>query len=238
MSEHLVRVEALRAHQRARGWTDADLARALGRSQQQIRTWFLPVEQRDARRIGERLARDIEEKLGLPRYALDMRPAEHAQLVMEESPLWGKAAERVPTTSEPWVTNATPRLIPVVEWGDFLVTGHTAPARQPSSRALETFAAATEGARFLEVQDDSMAPTFNRGDHVLIDPGATPAAGDEVLVRTSSGELHLRTFRPRTAAAFDAVALNQHYLPLNSTTDGLTIVGVCIEHRRYRRASN
>ena len=85
MSEHLVRVEALRAHQRARDWSDADLARALGRSQQQVRTWFLPTSTKEARRIGERLARDIEEKLGLPRYALDMRPNEHAQL-FDESP--------------------------------------------------------------------------------------------------------------------------------------------------------
>ena len=62
-----------------------------------------------------------------------------------------------------------------------------------------------------------------------------PKAGEVVLVRLPNGEHFVRQFRPRTAFVFEAVALNPHYLPINSVDDQAVVVAVMVEHRSYRR---
>lgn len=101
---------------------------------------------------------------------------------------------------------------------------------------LETYAAGSAKCKFLQMPDDSMAPTFAAGDHVLLDPTEAPRAGDVVLVRLPGDEYFIRVFRPRTAHTFEAVSLNANYQPLTSTDDGAEVVAVMVEHRSYRRA--
>lgn len=68
MSEDaLIRLENLLAYARRKGWRDKQLAEAIGRKPQQL------SDMRHGRRgFGEDLARDIEERLKLPRYWLDV----------------------------------------------------------------------------------------------------------------------------------------------------------------------
>lgn len=240
MSEHLVRVENLRALQRARGWNDSDLARHCRRTPQQIRSWFVDEDRKDRRQIGEKLARSIEEQLGLAPFALDARPdTPHGST--------GNPAIRAGTIPAPLIhvdeasaswpaATRTAREKPVVVWAQLaaMLEKENAALRARAPH-LETFATSSDKAKFAEVLDDSMSPMIDRGDHVLLDPVEVPRAGDVVLVRIANGEVLLREFRPRTAHSFEAVPTNPAYLSVSSTVDAATVVAVMVEHRRYRR---
>jgi SOS-response transcriptional repressor LexA len=223
MSDHLVRVEHLKALQRANSWDDSELARQCGRKPQQVYAWFS-----NSRQIGEKLARALEAKLGLTRYALDDRGG--IPKVSDKTPAY--LAGTRPSES---VTKRS-RELPIVRWAELktMLTVENADLRKTSPH-LESYAVCSQQAKFVEMPDDSMAPDFARGDHVLLDPTEAPRAGDVVLVNTPEGELFVRMFRPRTALSFEAVPLNAAYQPLTSTADGIEVVAVMVEHRRYRR---
>ena len=227
MSDHLVRVEKLRAFQKAMEWNDAELARQCGRSQQQVHSWFT-----NSRMIGERLARALEDKLGLSRYALDERPGTSVALqVSEATPHEGGSK----TVAEQVTKRA--RDVPIINWAELAAMLDEENAVIRGNRpSLETYAAASNKAKFLAMPDDSMSPDVQQGDHLLFDPTEAPRAGDVVLVRCGA-EYFVRSFRPRTAYVFEALAQNQNYQPLNSKDDGLAVVGVMVEHRKYRRPS-
>ena len=106
------------------------------------------------------------------------------------------------------------------------------PAETPR---LETYAPCSVRAKFLQMPDDSMTPHITQGDHLLLDPTEAPRAGDVVLVAVPSGEHFIRTFQPKTAYVFEAVAASGQHMPLSSSGDGAHVVAVLVEHRRYRR---
>lgn len=223
MSDHLVRVGNLKAIQKDRGWIDSELARQCGRAPQQVMAWY-----RGTRKIGERLARSLEERLELARYALDDRGGFNA--ASAQPPGFGGAAG-----SRHTVTRRL-REVPVIRWAEIstMLEVDNASLKQKAPH-LDTFAPTTPHSKFVEMPDDSMAPEFQPGDHALFNPGEAPRAGDVVLVKLASDEYFVRTFRPRTAYIFDAVALNPNYQPLSSAEDGAIVVAVMVEHRRYRR---
>lgn len=222
MSDHLVRVGHLKNLQRAHGWDDSELARRCGRKPQQVWAWF-----NNTRHIGERLARSIEEKLELRRYALDDRPAILA--TGEAPPDWG--------TSKATGSAVTRKVreVPIIRWAEIkqMLDVENASLKTKALH-LESYAPGSSRVKFIEMPDDSMAPDFAPGDHVLLDPVEAPRAGDVVLVSLPSGEHFIRFFRPRTAYVFDAVPMNRNYLPLSSTDDGAVVSAVMVEHRRYR----
>lgn len=222
MSDHLVRVGHLKAIQKVNEWTDAELARQCGKSQQQVRSWFT-----GSRNIGERLARELEERLGLVRYALDDR---YGKSSIKEPSNRGVASD-----SGLGVTKRV-REMPVIPWAQLatMLALDNASLKQKAPH-LDTFAVASGHAKFLQMNDDSMAEEFQPGDHVLFDPTESPRAGDVVLVRLPSNEHFIRIFRPRTAYVFEALPLNSHYQALSSKDDGALVVAVMVEHRRYRR---
>lgn len=223
MSEHLIRVDNLKALQALHGWNDSELGRQCGRTPQQVHAWF-----KGKRQISEKLARSLEDKLALSRYALDERST--TLKAREQPPAWGSVR-----AGDSSVKNM-PRELPVYKWAD---AGHMFDAESPAGlplRTLATLAPTSTRARFVEMPDESMAPVFSTGDHVLFDPSTAPSAGDVVLVKSAGGELFVRVYRPRTARQFDAVTLNENYQALSSSADGLSVVAVMIEHRRYRRA--
>lgn len=225
MSEHLVRLENLKALMRANQWNQSELARHVAKLPSQVSSWFQAGP--NGRKIGEAIARELEQRLGLDRYALDSRPN---VLNLEEPTPQLRGVSAVSRT-------LTTRLdeFPVLRWVDVPTMMKTLNATlRKKAPHLESFALTSDRAKFVEMPDDSMAPVFAAGDHVLLDPAETPRAGDIVLVRIASGELFVRTFRPRTSASFDAVALNPNYQTLSSVADGADAVAVMVEHRRYR----
>lgn len=225
MSEHLVRVERLKQLQRERCWTDAELARQVSRKPQQLNSWWT-----NERLIGERLARSLEESLKLPRYWLDDRPEAVPQSETREgAKSYGVAATAVD------ISRAESEAFPILKW-DQLPTMLSLPnASLPTSLALlDTYVQASRAAKFVAMPDDSMLPAIQPGDHLLFDPVEAPRAGDVVLVEIPSGELFVRSFRPKTAHAWEATPMNSAYDPLRSTEDGAKVAAVMVEHRRYR----
>ena len=102
---------------------------------------------------------------------------------------------------------------------------------------LESFAPCSTRAKFVEMPDASMEPDIFQGDHLLFDPTEVPTAGDVVLVRSGAGEHFVRQFRIRSASTFEASSPSPHFAALSSDADALEVVGVMVEHRRYRRPS-
>jgi SOS-response transcriptional repressor LexA len=214
MSDHLVRLHNLSTLMRANDWGPSELARQVGRSPQQVRSWFS-----GERQIGERLARSLEDKLELGRYALDDRAGLHQ--VGEPTPKWA--------VSSPLPSQVTKRQQerPVVRWTEIaaLLDVDNVSLKQKAPH-LGTHASTSTKAKFIEMPDDSMAPEFLAGDHVLFDPVEAPRAGDVVLVRVDSHEHFVRVFKPKTAHAFEASAINSNYQALSSDNDNLTVVSV------------
>lgn len=225
MSEHLVRVGRLKQLQRERNWSDAELARQVGRKPQQLNSWWS-----NDRLIGERLARSLEETLKLPRYWLDDRPEPVPQFTLKEG---GKSYSVVATTVEE--VQAGSEALPIVKW-DQLPTMLSLPNASFPANAplLDTFVQASRAAKFVEMPDDSMTPVIQPGDHLLFDPVEAPRAGDTVLVSIPSGEHFVRVFRPKSAHSWEASPANSAYEPLTSSSDEAKVVAVMVEHRRYR----
>jgi transcriptional regulator with XRE-family HTH domain len=91
----------------------------------------------------------------------------------------------------------------------------------------------------VKLEDESMEPTFYRGDIVVLDPAVTTQDTDCVLVRLRDSPKHVfRHYVPRRGGAFDLVAENPEFptVTSNSSTQ-VEVLGVMVEHRRKRRIS-
>lgn len=94
----------------------------------------------------------------------------------------------------------------------------------------------------LRLRGNSMEPGFAEGDMVIIDPGLSPLPGDFVVAKNGSDEATFKKYRPRGRDSsgrevFELVPLNPDYATLRSDQEPITIVGVMVEHRRYRKRS-
>lgn len=91
----------------------------------------------------------------------------------------------------------------------------------------------------LRIQGDSMEPEYKAGDIVVINPNIEPVPGDFVIA-TETGETMFRQYRAAGrneagADVFELTPLNPLYAPMRSDRVELAIVGVMVEHRRFRR---
>lgn len=127
------------------------------------------------------------------------------------------------------------RVVPQIQWEE--IAKHGLERASPSGRVRTTFPC---GPRSFQVMIEDRAnevPTsdsLNQGDAAVVDPDATPAPGDMVLVRVNGG-LHLRQAH---FGSHDVVLV-----PLNSQWPTYTVpslssdvlIGVVIETTRPRR---
>lgn len=92
----------------------------------------------------------------------------------------------------------------------------------------------------LVIKGESMLPEFQPGDKVVIDPGVAPQPGDYVAAKNSNEEATFKKYRPRGTndrgdVVFELVPLNEDFPTLHSERDHLRVIGVMVEHRKYRR---
>lgn len=89
----------------------------------------------------------------------------------------------------------------------------------------------------LVIEGDSMEPEFREGDLIIVDPDITPLPGDFVVARNAGREATFKKYRPRggSTGIFELAPLNDDYPTLRSDQDGLTVLGVMVEHRKRRR---
>ena len=90
----------------------------------------------------------------------------------------------------------------------------------------------------LRIKGDSMEPEFHEGDIIIIDPSVEPRPGDYVVAkRDKDNEATFKKYRRPAEDVIELVPLNPDHPPLkiDANTPG-KIIGVMVEHRRYRKA--
>lgn len=89
----------------------------------------------------------------------------------------------------------------------------------------------------LRIEGDSMTPEFKEGDIVVIDPELEPYPGEFVFAKNGGHEGTFKKYRPLGIGTgdFELVPLNPDYPVLKSSDHHISIIGVMIEHRIYRR---
>jgi SOS-response transcriptional repressor LexA len=98
----------------------------------------------------------------------------------------------------------------------------------------------SEGTFGLRIKGLSMLDEFKENDVVIIDPAVQPLPGDFVVAKNSEEEATFKKYRPRGSnergdMIFELVPLNDDYPTLQSERDHLRVIGVMVEHRKYRR---
>lgn len=105
----------------------------------------------------------------------------------------------------------------------------------------------SEQAFALEIKGDSMvAPpgsgeeSFHEGDRIIVDCAVTPMPGDFVVAKNGEHEATFKKYRPRgvdeqAREVFELVPLNPDYPTMRSDRQHVQIIGVMVEHRRYRK---
>lgn len=86
----------------------------------------------------------------------------------------------------------------------------------------------------LDVEGYSMAPRFNPGDRLFVDPERSPSPGNFVVARNGSNQATFKKYRPRGIDAngneiFELVPLNDDFPTLRSDQEKLTVLGVVTE---------
>jgi SOS-response transcriptional repressor LexA len=92
------------------------------------------------------------------------------------------------------------------------------------------------------IQGRSMEPEFKEGDVVIIDPNLALHPGDYVIAQNHSprGEgATFKKYRPKGLMGgveiFELIPLNPDFETLRSDEYQIEIIGVMVEHRRFRR---
>lgn len=98
----------------------------------------------------------------------------------------------------------------------------------------------SDGAFALEIDGHSMEPEFREGDRIIVDPILSPIPGDYVVATNVRNEATFKKYRPRGLGPegmemFDLVPLNPDFPTIHSEQEQARVVGVMIEHRRYRQ---
>lgn len=98
----------------------------------------------------------------------------------------------------------------------------------------------SNGTFALRIKGESMRDEFKEGDVVIIDPAIEPLPGDFVVAKNTKEEATFKKYRPRGTdqrgeMIFELVPLNDDYPTLQSERDHLRVIGVMVEHRKYRK---
>ena len=203
-----VRNQKLKEWADKHGYGPTDLAAKLGRSPS---FWS---DRLGKRAIGEKLAREIEDKIGKVRYWLDQEDWERAGNTAPGPAVRGKVP-LISSVTAGEMTDATDLHAPGVEedWIDTTVPIHR-----------HTYA--------LRVSGDSMEPDFPEGCCIIVEPELDPHPGDFVIAKNGADSVNFKQLI-RDGSDWYLKPLNPRY-PLRPL-EGSHIIGVVRELvRRFR----
>lgn len=201
------------------------------------------------RRLGPKVARKIEKALGLPHGWMDVTHPEllydpHPDQVQPNHDVWqqGQAAKvrelgmgrlrarhtqdvkkidreiQIPfLDSRASMGNGTPLT-------DYVNVVEMVTANLPELRTRVSFSA-PHNLRLLTGYGDSMSPTFNDGDVLLIDMGVTDLTLDAVYVMERHDQLYVKRIQRRTTGALRMISDNPVYPPedIDPNRDGFDV---------------
>lgn len=244
------------------GGNVAAFARAHNQDPARLRQ-ILNENYRGGRSFGEGVARRLEADLGLPALYFDLGMEKHvaAEHTSATAELTNKTSNPGVISDSPaesigkigkndvrgFDKNVAPgdvgrRLVPVISYVQAgLMTEVVDPFALGGSFELIATDLDLSGRAFaLIIKGPSMEPEFREGDKVIIDPVVCPQPGDFVVAKNSVEEATFKKYRPRGTDGrgnmiFELVPLNDDFPTLNSERDHLTVIGVMMEHRKYRR---
>lgn len=250
MSEDaLIRLQNLRSYCAARKWGPADLASNTGRSKSQCSDML-----RGQKSFGEKIARDFEQRLGLPRNWFDQphdgpeiealelhveeaqrtyisQPGDHKDgtIPHDQGNMHAHISKVVPLSAIYGVS------APVVEWaalGEVLVKPNADIVAQ-EWRPHVPVRPVSHSVKFVRVPDARLEPALQQGDLVLIDPlDKNPARDQVTLFQASDGEYMLMRYRPLPDGDFEAY--DAKGIVLQGARHGLVVAGVLIAMQRDR----
>lgn len=103
---------------------------------------------------------------------------------------------------------------------------------------LQTNLSLSSSSFAMRVPDRSMKPEFNEGDMLIFDPAPNLSPGDYVVATVQGGGTIFRKYRARGpidgTEAYELFPLNEDYPTYRSDTSKIRLIGVLMEHRRYR----
>lgn len=105
---------------------------------------------------------------------------------------------------------------------------------------LQTNQSLSGSAFAFTINDDSMHPEFHEGDVVICDPKVVRVPGDFVMARVGDAEEAIfRRYRLISAATdnevFELFPLNNVHAAHRSDVEKIRVIGVMVEHRKYRQ---
>lgn len=261
MSEDaLIRRTNLRNLCRHRDWGPKELADRVDRKPNYISDLLAGEDSNGKKKsFGEKIARHIESKLGLPRGWLDVPhyPDEriplgenplHLTQVAEPNALYLSRSDDGTTFTYPLeqggidpnptgarqptdVTNDV--RAPVIEWArlGLDLTKSNTELTTEERRPLVAQGAASNKVKCIRVHDDSLYPDLRPGDMVFLDPENTRPGRDRIaLFVMPDGEYILRRFRPLVGDDFEAYdAANR---VMTASRHGLVVVATLVTMQR------
>lgn len=216
------------------GISQSDLARKIGVTPQSVQ--YLSTPENNAR--GSKHTNAIARATGVSAQWLEMG---YGPAVIDE-----KKKEEAPSLkAAPQDTRRIP-VLNYVQAGEMTESGPV-DLSQAYDDYITTDLELSDQSFALEIKGDSMvAPpgsgegSFHEGDRIIVDCSLTPLPGDFVVAKNGEHEATFKKYRPRGAdergrEVFELVPLNPDYPTMRSDRQDIRIVGVMVEHRRYRK---
>ena len=210
---HDLRRENLKKLIEALGFRNKEFADKVGKTPQQVSQILS-----GARNMGEKIAREIENRLNLENGYLDIDSNVGVPSNIK--------TKRIPVLS--WVQAGNPHETGDIDYSEYIIVDDYVP----------------DGCFGLTVRGDSMIPEFNEGDVVVVNPSINAKPGDFVIARVCSMAGNCETTLKRYALVgmddlgreiFELRPLNGLYAPIRSDQLQIEVTGVVIENRkRYR----
>lgn len=212
---------------------DAKLARQVGLHPSQISR---ALSAGSGAGIGNRLARRIEEKTGKPEGWMDEVHLFSEGFSQKLSSTKGKAIVVSPFGH---------KMAPVVSYelaAEWISSRRPYPITDRTQVEWVRLEHASDRAIGVVVEEEDMMDAIGPGDHVFLDPELEPQPGDYVLAKLDDEEkVVFRKYRPRQRDSggvliVELAPLNEDHpiYVIDSKRSG-RILGVMVEHRKYRR---
>lgn len=232
----MIRIDNLRLLMQQNGWKQADLCRAIGKSDAYVSKL---MNQKSS--FGEKTARNIEEKCKKPRGWLD-EIHQHANyteaepvsfLVEEPRPLDLTPATAIVKSAAFIDEPLSGRLLPVITWEhiEMLELDNTDPRLKSCAHAPAEGASGLK-TKWIIMQDDSGGERFPVGTRLQVEADLTkvaPRPGKFVVIKDRRGNYAVRRFVQVSGGHFRAEAANNAFATLDSELDGLTLVAVVVK---------